>query len=551
MKSLSVGLMGLLVVCSVSLGHCKTLDDYVKEAEAHQRAKELGEAIGTMEQAVKQYPDSSGAYTFLGILLGDRVQRMRDFSEMFVVIERVFEMWDKALELDPHNVTARFHRGAWAVNIPKFVGKLETGIKDMEMIAAALEQSSDMEARAQLTEAYQHLANGYQRRGEYEKAKETWNEIITIAPETELAETARRGIENITRVEKWLAERQGEEDDIPEIAEIEQKIEKDPNNVALLMALSKVQVDNDMHDQAYSTLKRVIALDQSNVDAYRMLAATLEHVAAEEYDPRISLDTDLRTDLAFEVMMVLDKIVALAPDDLEMRFARGVTAVEMPFFVGKLDQGIGDLKMIAESDAPDAQRAEAHYWLGVAYRKKAMTQWISVVSDYPNTEAAQSVFDDLNPGVRRLDISQYRHPIVVIDFILGFKDELAPQTAVWVEDKDGDFVKTIYVSGFSGHAKEKQINLPIWARSSKFADADAITGASIDLGHHVYVWDMKNVHGERVTQGDYVVKVEVMYWPSMQYQRVEAPVTIARKGGHTVVEEGNLIPYLEVKYVRR
>lgn len=459
-------------------------------------------------------------------------------------------MWNKALSLDPQNVTARFYRGAWAVNIPKFVGQLETGIKDMEIIVAALKQSPDEGARAQLVEAYQQLATGYQKAGEYDQAKETWNEILRIAPDTELADLAQTAIENIIAVEKWLAEKRDKKQDIPEIAELKQKLEKDPDNINLLMALSKLLIDNSMANEAYKLLKQVISLDKSNLAAYKLLAAAMDEIAADEYDPRIYLDTDFRTDQAFEAMAIIDKIVELSPDDLEMRFIRGVTAIQMPFFVGRFDQGIDDLKLVAKSDVPDERKAEALYWLGVAYQKKAMTQWISVVSDYPNTDAVKAVFDNLNPGVKRLDVSQYKKPAVVIDFVLGFKDELAPQTAVWVEDKEGNFVKTIYVSGFSGYAKEQQINLPIWARSSEFVDVDAITGASIDLGHHIYIWDLKNHQGKKAKAGEYIVKAEVAYWPSMQYQRVEAPIKIGRKDKRTVVEEGNLIPYLEVKYIR-
>ncbi|MCK4572536.1 DUF2271 domain-containing protein, partial [candidate division WOR-3 bacterium] len=124
-----------------------------------------------------------------------------------------------------------------------------------------------------------------------------------------------------------------------------------------------------------------------------------------------------------------------------------------------------------------------------------------------------------------------------------------PQTAVWIEGGDGNFVKTIYVSGFSGYAKEKQINLPRWAKSSEFADVDAVTSASINLGHHIYVWDLKDSSREKVKSGEYVVKVEVSYWPSMQYQRVEAPITLKKKEERVVIEEGNFIPYLEVKYI--
>jgi hypothetical protein len=120
---------------------------------------------------------------------------------------------------------------------------------------------------------------------------------------------------------------------------------------------------------------------------------------------------------------------------------------------------------------------------------------------------------------------------------------------VWIEKKSGKFIKTIYVSGFSGYAKEKQVNLPMWTNSSKFADVDGVTSASIDLGHHIYVWDLKDTSGKKVKSGEYIVKVETAYWPSMQYQRVEAPIRIGKKERRVVVEEGNLIPYLEVKYI--
>jgi hypothetical protein len=160
------------------------------------------------------------------------------------------------------------------------------------------------------------------------------------------------------------------------------------------------------------------------------------------------------------------------------------------------------------------------------------------------------VFTALRPPVQHIDLSGYDRPVISIDFELSYRDELAPQTAVWVEDSEGKFVKTIYVSGFSGNAKEQQVDLPVYARSSGFADVDAVTGASIDLGQHVYVWDLKDHAGKKIASGDYTVFVEVSYWPSMQYQRVEAPIKIGKKDARVVVQEGNLIPYLEVHYLK-
>ena len=136
----------------------------------------------------------------------------------------------------------------------------------------------------------------------------------------------------------------------------------------------------------------------------------------------------------------------------------------------------------------------------------------------------------------------------MIDFVLGFRDELAPQTAVWVETENGEFVKTVYVSGFSGFAKEKQVNLPMWRNSSQFIDVDGVTGASIDVGQHIYIWDLHDFSGKKLKSGNYIVKVEVAYWPSMQYQLATAKIKLTKKKAHVLVEEGNLIPWLGVKY---
>ena len=173
---------------------------------------------------------------------------------------------------------------------------------------------------------------------------------------------------------------------------------------------------------------------------------------------------------------------------------------------------------------------------------------IMFVSYDPNTMESKDVFYRMKPAVKRLDLSQYQPPVLVIDFILGFRDEVEPQSAVWIEDREGNFVKSIYVSGFSGHVREKQVRLPRWARSSKFVDVDAVTGASINLGHHIYVWDLKDSSGRRVKAGEYVVKVEVAYWPSKQYQLASAAVYLGEKENRTVVEEGNFVQYLEVSY---
>jgi tetratricopeptide (TPR) repeat protein len=333
-----------------------------------------------------------------------------------------------------------------------------------------------------------------------------------------------------------------------QITGLKEKVQREPDNSTLLLELGKAHFDDKRYEEAKKVFKEAISIDQSNVEAYKWFVLTLREIVAKGYDEKIYEDANYLRKLAFEGCRALDKAVRFAPEDGELRLLRGITGVEMPFFVHKLEQGIDDLNRVLKSDVPDSTKAEALHWLGKAYEKKAMSYWIKVVSKDPNSKASKAVFDRMRPAVRRFDLSQYQLPVLAIDFILGFRDELEPQTAVWIEDREGNFVKTIYVSGFSGHVKEKQSRLPKWANSSKFVDVDAVTGASINLGHHIYVWDLKDSLGRRVKAGEYVVKVEVAYWPSRQYQLVSAAVNLGEKGDRSVVEQGKFVPYLEVIY---
>jgi tetratricopeptide (TPR) repeat protein len=550
MKKLTLWLI-CLTILSTGLMQAKTLDQYIREAENYQNSNDFEHAIKIMEEAVNEYPDSAEAYAHLGVVIGEKAQRLQDFSELFSATEHAFQMWSTALSLDPNNITARFYRGVWGVVIPKFAGQLETGIDDLEYLRAMFEQSTDSEAQSELVHVYQYLAIGYQKNGDLSTAKQCYEKVIAMALDQEAADKAHKSIEKISTYEEWLREyNKIKKPDSQGIIQLKEKIANDQNNPVLLFQLGNAYIDIENYDEAEKVLKRAVRLDPSYLNAYKLLAVALQQLAAREYEPRISIDTDYRTNLVFEVMAVLDKIVALAPDDIEMRYHRGIAGIQMPFFVGTIDQGMDDLTLVLESSAPESLKIDALYWLGKAHEKKAMTYWAEIVSRFPDSYAAQFVFDDLNPHVKRVDLSQYKKPVTIIDFVLGFRDELAPQTAVWIEDKNGSFIKTVYVSNFSGYAQDKQVNLPVWSSSSKFIDVDGVTGASIDLGHHIYVWDMKDTHGKKVKSGDYIIKIEVTYWPSMQYQRVEVPITLGKDGERAVVEEGNLIPYVEVTYVK-
>lgn len=549
MKRLAVCLIALAFLGGIGVVQGKTLDEYVRQAEQHQKSGYLQEAVKTMEKAVQEHPASSDAYSYLGLYLGMQAGKTNDMMEAMELVNRSFQMLDKAVSLDEDNPIARFHRGLMGVEVPDFFGKLDMAIKDLEFVVEASQKAPVELSAENLVTAYNLLAEGYQKKSLTDQARAAWKEVIALAPGTDLAKNAEENIDRLTRQakeEQRLAAAKSPES--AAVQKLKEEIGRHPESADLHLQLGKVYYDEGNYDAAEKELKDALDLDNTSVAAHKLLAMALIEKVSVGYDERIYDDTDYRTNLAFEIMNVLDQAVSLSPQDVELRLWRGTMGVEMPFFVQKLDQGIEDLKMVLESEAPDSTRAMALYWLGMGYHKKTNTSWIEVATKHPDSQAARLVFDAMSPGIRHFDLSQHLKPLVTIDFVLGFQDELAPQTAIWIEDREGGFIKTVYVSGFAGYVKEQQITLPIWANSSNFVDADGVTGASIDIGHHVHVWDIEDHQGKQVKPGQYVVKIEVSHWPCMQYQLAAANIEVGKKEAKTIVQEGNFIPYLEVTY---
>lgn len=536
-----------LITIGVGIAQSQALDEYIKKAGKLQKAGEIDQSITMMSEAIKKYPDKAIAYSYLGLFKGLKAGQVKDYMESFRFITESFEMLDKAISMGSDNPVPRYHRGLMGVNIPEFLGKIDLGIGDLEMIVKMSEDSPGKVSKELLLNTINFLALGYQKKKDKKKAINAWKKLIELAPDSDLATRAKDNIKKLS-IEKPEKSTIKKKPDSGKISKLKLKVKNDPDNPLLLNKLGKAYLDEKDFEAARKIFEKSIKLDPKNIEVYKLLAMTIGELAAKGYDERIHEDTDLRTNLAFTASKIIDKACELDPEDIELRLQRGIVGVGMPFFVNKLDQGIADLKWVLKSQTTYETKATAHFWLGRAYQKKAMSYWIKVVSDYSKSKAFQDVFNGLYPKIKRLDASSIQLPALTIDFIVGFQDELAPQTAVWIENKNGEFIKTIYVSGFSGYAKERQVNLSSWTDASNFVDVDGVTGASIDLGHHVYVWDLQNHNGENVRPGEYIVKVEVAYWPSMEYQLVSTSIDVGNGKTSSLKKEGDLIPYLEVKY---
>jgi len=530
----SVVILTAIILTAVSL---PASADPVAESigAARQALAESGPAaaVAAMEPVVADHPDDPRAHAWLGWFHGIMAGQATgsDWSEAGRLVGVAFEHLDRAVELDSAGPDGRYFRGVLGIQVPDFFGRLESGVTDLETFIGIQSQLPCDVTDTRLPDAHVALAAGYQKTGNTDGARHAWEMVIeTSTDSADVAEAA----ENLARLA-----------DAPAPPAEPMMLPDDP---AELVALGRAFLAAGEHQQAADALRNATALDSANLEAFRLLATAVHELVSVGYDGRIVLNTDLRANLAFEYYRVLDRAVTLAPDDVELRLWRGAAGIHMPFFVGKLDIGIEDLELVAAAEVSEETRAEALYLLGVAHRRKGMHYWTEVVGKHGKSEAAASALAGMRPTLTRFDPDQHAKPVLSVDFILGFRDELEPQVAVWIEDSAGAHVRTLYVSGFSGHAKDAQVDLPAWTTASGFAGCDGVTGASIDLGHHIYTWDLTDVAGARVAIGRYEVKVEAHWWPSMKYQLAAVGIETGPNRVRARALEQEFIPFLEATY---
>ena len=97
------------------------------------------------------------------------------------------------------------------------------------------------------------------------------------------------------------------------------------------------------------------------------------------------------------------------------------------------------------------------------------------------------------------------------------------QLAIWIEDEDGDLVKTIFVTDFSGARRgyrNRDTSLSHWVAKvnpEELSDTaiDAISGATPQVGKQSFVWDMTDANGVGVSDDIYRIMIEgTLYWES-------------------------------------
>jgi len=108
------------------------------------------------------------------------------------------------------------------------------------------------------------------------------------------------------------------------------------------------------------------------------------------------------------------------------------------------------------------------------------------------------------------------------------------QFAVWVEDFQGKYIKTLYATRYTANGgwERRASSIPVWVKQSGLsamtkAQVDALTSATPKAGTLIYTWDGTDSKGAAVPTGDYVLILEAtLRWENQVYYR--APIRLGK-----------------------
>lgn len=117
--------------------------------------------------------------------------------------------------------------------------------------------------------------------------------------------------------------------------------------------------------------------------------------------------------------------------------------------------------------------------------------------------------EDTKPG--RVEIS--------FDFNRADRDYANNQFAVWIEDLEGNLVRTLFVTKFTATKgwKIRKETLPTWKKKANISylkkdDIDTISGATPKAGRLIFTWEEKNGDSSFLPSGDFKYFVECNYY---------------------------------------
>jgi tetratricopeptide (TPR) repeat protein len=148
-----------------------------READAAGVTKDL---VAMFEQRAKDFPNDAAAHVDLAKALLQLTRKAGGGPEAGAYAGRADKEFDRALEIDDHNWTARFTKAVSLTFWPKFMGKQSEAIATFETL---VRQQDEVAPEPHFAETHVMLGNMYADMGQKEKAIAAYKKGLAIFPD--------------------------------------------------------------------------------------------------------------------------------------------------------------------------------------------------------------------------------------------------------------------------------------------------------------------------------------------------------------------------------
>ena len=168
-----------------------TAQEYIESAQALEES-DVFQAIKVMEEAADEFPNNADILSFYGLLVSKGAGQV-NFLKAGGMASKAEKIFAQALLIQPKHKKALLGRGILRVNVPKFLGKLDQGIADLEEALALSEIASE----DYLVGSY-FLGSGYLKQENTAKAKHFFQIIVDYGPGYPFYEDSLQQLEELT-----------------------------------------------------------------------------------------------------------------------------------------------------------------------------------------------------------------------------------------------------------------------------------------------------------------------------------------------------------------
>lgn len=168
-----------------------TAEEYINSARSLENSN-ISKAVEIMEEANDKYPDNADVLSVYALMLSRQAGQV-NFLKAGMISSKAEKTFEKALTLEPNHKNAILWRGILRVNLPKFLGKLDKGIADLEKTFSKADFNND----DYLVSSY-FLGHAYLKKDDSERAKEFFNNVIREGDSSQFYEDSVLQLQKLT-----------------------------------------------------------------------------------------------------------------------------------------------------------------------------------------------------------------------------------------------------------------------------------------------------------------------------------------------------------------